>query len=267
MTEKKPPLDLIVTRNGVPFEDQAEGVRAFKAACLKEEKPRDVAHAQSSAGSGPVTSSLHEALRPFAAVAAVDIGSDEADGDLFSPINHNHAPRLTVGDFRRALAALSAPAKPPAAPELTATCTKLLPGGGLDDSTYSQIEDALDAIDAPMTGDGGRYLTLVERIAAVARALPQKAMSEQGRNVWIVESEGIPFSVWLTERAATSLVDGYRQRGNRARWRVVPAILMSSMSSGSLKSAAEKALNYIENTENELGIKLSCGDGLREALK
>jgi hypothetical protein len=34
-----------------------------------------------------------------------------------------------------------------------------------------------------------------------------------------------------------------------------------------LKSAALKALNYIENTENELGIKLSCGDALREALK
>jgi hypothetical protein len=58
---------------------------------------------------------LREALRPFAAVAAVDIGSDEADGDMFSSINHHNAPRLTVGDFRRALAALSAPAKPQAA--------------------------------------------------------------------------------------------------------------------------------------------------------
>lgn len=34
-----------------------------------------------------------------------------------------------------------------------------------------------------------------------------------------------------------------------------------------LKSAALKALNYIENTENELGIKLSSGDALREALR
>lgn len=161
MTEKKPPLDLIVTRNGIPFDDQAEGIRAFKAACLKEEKPRDAPHAQSSAGNE------REALRPFAAVAAADIGSDEADGDLFSPINHNRAPRLTVGDFRRALAALSAPAKPQATQELIATCTKLLPGGVLDDSTYSQIEDALDAIDAPMTGDSGRYLTLAERISAL----------------------------------------------------------------------------------------------------
>jgi hypothetical protein len=37
--------------------------------------------------------------------------------------------------------------------------------------------------------------------------------------------------------------------------------------SDALKSAALKALNYIENTENELGIKLSCGDALREVLK
>ncbi|MGY4333221.1 hypothetical protein ACVWWG_007638 [Bradyrhizobium sp. LB7.2] len=62
-------------------------------------------HKQCSAGNE------REALRPFAAVAAVDIGSDEADGDLFSPINDHNAPRLTVGDFRRALAALSSPAK------------------------------------------------------------------------------------------------------------------------------------------------------------
>lgn len=34
-----------------------------------------------------------------------------------------------------------------------------------------------------------------------------------------------------------------------------------------LKLAALKALNYIENTEDELGMKLSCGDALREALK
>lgn len=92
--------------------------------------------------------------------------------------------------------------------ELTATCTKLLPGGIIDDSTYSQIEDALDAIDAPMTGDGGRYLTISERIAA-----------------------------------------------------------LNHSKSDALKSAAEKALNYIENTESELGMKLSCGDALREALK
>jgi predicted RNA-binding Zn-ribbon protein involved in translation (DUF1610 family) len=63
----------------------------------------------SRANSSPQTSDMREALSPFAAVAAVDIGSDEADGDIFSPIRHNHAPRLTVGDFRRALASISEP--------------------------------------------------------------------------------------------------------------------------------------------------------------
>jgi hypothetical protein len=36
--------------------------------------------------------------------------------------------------------------------------------------------------------------------------------------------------------------------------------------SDALKTAAQKALNYIENTEGELGMTLSCGDALRAAL-
>jgi hypothetical protein len=35
---------------------------------------------------------------------------------------------------------------------------------------------------------------------------------------------------------------------------------------GELVAAARKALNYIENTESELGIKLASGDALRAAL-
>jgi hypothetical protein len=50
---------------------------------------------------------LREALEPFAAVAEHDIGEGEADIDLFRPMNHNRAPLLTVGDLRRALAALA----------------------------------------------------------------------------------------------------------------------------------------------------------------
>jgi hypothetical protein len=67
-------------------------------------KMRDAAKSQSPAASD---ADLIEALRPFAAVAAVDIGADEADGDLFQPINHHRAPRLTVGDLRRAASALA----------------------------------------------------------------------------------------------------------------------------------------------------------------
>lgn len=50
---------------------------------------------------------LIEALEPFAAVAERDIGSDETDQDIYRPANFNHAPKLTVGAFRRALAALA----------------------------------------------------------------------------------------------------------------------------------------------------------------
>lgn len=47
------------------------------------------------------------ALAPFAAVAERDIGDSEDDADLFQVMSEGHAraPRLTVGDFRRALAA------------------------------------------------------------------------------------------------------------------------------------------------------------------
>jgi predicted RNA-binding Zn-ribbon protein involved in translation (DUF1610 family) len=36
--EKSKPLDLVVTKGGIPFEDQAEGVRQFKAAALAAAK-------------------------------------------------------------------------------------------------------------------------------------------------------------------------------------------------------------------------------------
>jgi hypothetical protein len=48
---------------------------------------------------------LRAALKPFAAVATRDIGQDEGDMDYFRPaVEHNRAPRLKVGDFRRAAA-------------------------------------------------------------------------------------------------------------------------------------------------------------------
>ena len=47
---------------------------------------------------------MEEALAPFALVAEHDIGESESDEDLFRPMSgrHNHAPLLTVGNFRRA---------------------------------------------------------------------------------------------------------------------------------------------------------------------
>lgn len=50
---------------------------------------------------------LREALEPFVAVVENDIGENEEDADLFRPMNaYNRAPRLTVGHFRKARAAL-----------------------------------------------------------------------------------------------------------------------------------------------------------------
>jgi hypothetical protein len=51
---------------------------------------------------------LLEALAPFAAVAEHDIGDDEADAELFQLMGkYNRAPKLTVSDFRRALAIIA----------------------------------------------------------------------------------------------------------------------------------------------------------------
>jgi len=55
--------------------------------------------------------------------------------------------------------------------ELTADFTRALPGGKLDDSEYEQIEFALDMADAPIQAEGGRWLTLAERVAALGARL------------------------------------------------------------------------------------------------
>jgi hypothetical protein len=69
---------------------------------------------------------------------------------------------------------------PQAAPELTATCQKLLPGGIIDDATYAEIEDALDRADAPATV-GGRWLKLHERIAALTAERPAASAEPQSQ--------------------------------------------------------------------------------------
>lgn len=51
---------------------------------------------------------LLAALAPFAAAAEHDIGATEADADTFRQAegSYNRAPKITVGDVRRALAAV-----------------------------------------------------------------------------------------------------------------------------------------------------------------
>ncbi len=50
---------------------------------------------------------LREALEPFAKVAEFDTCRNEADHDVFSPLTNNTVPHITIGDLRRAHAALS----------------------------------------------------------------------------------------------------------------------------------------------------------------
>jgi len=64
--------------------------------------------------------------------------------------------------------------QPQSPPDLIPTCQKSLPGGAIDDTTYSQIEDALDEIDAPMTAPDGRFFTLVERIKSLSVSRPDR---------------------------------------------------------------------------------------------
>lgn len=60
----------------------------------------------------------------------------------------------------------------PVKPRLEANFTRSLPGGKMDDSTYEQIENALDKIEAPMRSPEGKWLTLVERILAIGPLTP-----------------------------------------------------------------------------------------------
>ena len=62
---------------------------------------------------------------------------------------------------------LSRPAASEGVGELKADFTRSHPSG-MDDSTYEQIEDALDRADAPIIGEAGRFLTLAQRVAALA---------------------------------------------------------------------------------------------------
>lgn len=87
--------------------------------------------------------------------------------------------RLEVDDaleladaIKAALSALATREEAPAeAGELKADFTRSHPSG-LDDATYSQIEDALDRADAPIIGPDRKFLTLAQRVDAL-RAQPQ----------------------------------------------------------------------------------------------
>lgn len=101
------------------------------------------------------------------------------------PALASHIERMAVGRsvgsliewdaFLRELnAALATREEAPAeAGELVADFTRSHPSG-LDDSTYEQIEDALDRADAPINGPDGKFLTLAQRVEAIRAQPPSR---------------------------------------------------------------------------------------------
>lgn len=78
-----------------------------------EDKLQEIVDLANAAPPPAGADAVREALKPFAAVAEYDIGETEADADIYRPMSkNNRAPLLTVGDLRRAYAALL-PAPPP----------------------------------------------------------------------------------------------------------------------------------------------------------
>lgn len=99
------PCDCRVPAPAVP--DDVAKVKAMESANWKPSVQywREKAEAQAAE-----LARYREALGPFAAVAEHDIGDDETDGEAFRPMQFlNRAPKLTVGDLRRARAALTQP--------------------------------------------------------------------------------------------------------------------------------------------------------------
>ena len=98
-------------------ERDANGREAFTQRNLAQSHEKDAAHWRVLAekheaareAAEAEAAQLREALEPFVAVAENDIGESEDDADLFRPMTaYNRAPRLTVGHFRKARAALEA---------------------------------------------------------------------------------------------------------------------------------------------------------------
>ena len=146
---------------------------------------RSAAEFRSSAGSAGPVARAHITLEDDGPYAKLEVLNGEALQPSMSPVDLYTAPvGWSMTPMGRPIytppAASHSPAGLDCQPDLTATCTKLLPGGKLDDSTFSQVEDALDAVDAPMT-DNGRYMTLVERIAAYGKEVAQ--LRAQASNV------------------------------------------------------------------------------------
>jgi hypothetical protein len=141
---------------------------------------------------------LEAAIERAFAFAAAQPSEDEVERDrLETEINElensfGHGPfqdgqtrdRLKV--LKDRLAALS-PRQQAETKPLQADCTKLLPGGKLDDATYQQIEEALDRADAPCRAKDGKWLSLAERVSTL-QTRPQAGMISADRACEILQS-------------------------------------------------------------------------------
>lgn len=115
------------------------------------------------------------------ALATEDVDALQAIGDEFgvrAGENRVAGVRRILTEQRSQIEAAQLPIDRAAVDTLTANFAKALPGGGMDDCAYSQIEDALDSIEAPMTTDQGKWLTLPERIRALSPSSPKQGVTE-----------------------------------------------------------------------------------------
>lgn len=106
--------------------DEIEGLRAhvalLKSALAQSERENDELRAQPAAATVPADAILRDALTPFAVITEDDFKGSIFEGrpdDTEVLYFHASGKEITMGDFRRARAALAAPAAPQAAPAVT----------------------------------------------------------------------------------------------------------------------------------------------------
>jgi hypothetical protein len=103
------------TAPNVLKEREAADALAAQAKRIEElRKEADMMHSEYKTANARIAeleaekAELRVALKPFSDVAEHDIDDDDPNEDRFRPIHCNRAPLLTVGDLRRARAAILA---------------------------------------------------------------------------------------------------------------------------------------------------------------
>ncbi len=162
---------------------------------------------------GAALDAMAEALRPFARVAEVDIGVDETDDDIFQQSNPNYAkaPRIKVGDLRRAAAILARLAErgtgSQAAPhsqtlEKGVSSEQAAPGCGRLREGVQEAIRCLEAIAGRMEKDGSPEIArgIDVGVSGLRRHLAALAQAGQDAEGWetidTCPSKGEPVWIW-----------------------------------------------------------------------